>query len=142
MWIAAQVPEHDPLGVWADVWRTLWPWRRRGGKIPVRPPPSVRPEPAPWKSAASSSKRLHEAVYEPVELRVRLPEAVDLSDGVDHRRVVLAPELLAYLGQRGLGQRLRQVHRDLPGHRHGLRVVLRLELRELDVVVVGHELLD
>src|SRR5687768_14522634 len=77
-----------------------------------------------WKTGASSSKRLHEAVDQPVELRVPLALAVDLAHGVDDRGVVLAPEALADLRQGGVGQGLGQVHGDLAGKGHLLGVVL------------------
>src|SRR6266481_7646592 len=67
-----------------------------------------------WKTLASSSERLHEAVDEPVELGVALAHGVDLADGVDHRRMVLAPEPFADLGQARIGEGLGQVHGDLP----------------------------
>src|SRR5262245_28362873 len=82
----------------------------------------------------SSLERLHKAVDEPVEFGIRLALALDLADRVDDGGVVLSAEALADLGKRRLGQRLRQVHRDLTRSGDGLGVVLRLELGQLDVV--------
>ena len=65
-----------------------------------------------------------------------------LRDGVDDGGVVLASEGLADLGEGGVGEGLDEVHRDLSRDGDGLGVVPGLEVRELDVVVVGDVLLD
>src|SRR5262245_13045121 len=94
-----------------------------------------------WK-CRRSSKRVGEALYEAVELGVGAPESVDLADGMDDGRVVLAPEGLADVGKTRPGERLREVHRDLTRERDGLRVVARLQVRDLEPEVIRHVLLD
>src|SRR4051812_25602507 len=61
------------------------PIARTCGKLPGR--------------ARSSTKRLDEVVDKVVEIAVLLAQVLDLPDGVDHRRVVLAAEAAADLGQ-------------------------------------------
>ena len=61
---------------------------------------------------------------------------------MQHRRVVAAAEQLTDLGQALLGEFLGQVHGDLarPGDRG--RALLAVHVGDLDLVVVGHRLLD
>src|SRR5687767_2217288 len=96
------------------------------GGIGVRKPATGPNRASSWKSPASSSKRLDEAVDEPVEFGIALAHGVDLPNRVDHRRVMLAAEHLSDLRQRRVGQRLGEVHRDLAWLGHGLGVVLGL----------------
>src|SRR5262245_51025850 len=120
------------------MWRTGW----RCGPLGFRSGPRDGAWKGVWRTALTSSKGLYEAVDEPVEIGIPLPEGVDLAEGVNDRGVVFPTKALADLRKGRAGERLRQVHGDLAGDGHGLGVVLGLEIRELDVVVVGHELLD
>ena len=54
----------------------------------------------------------------------------------------LPPKLRPISGSDACRERLAQIHRDLARHRHGLRVVARLQLADLQLVVVGDELLN
>ena len=55
---------------------------------------------------------------------------------------MFAAETAAYFRQRGMRQRLTEVHRNLPRHRDRLGVVARFQIDEFKVVVIGDELLD
>src|SRR5438309_7196151 len=72
-----------------------------------------------------SLESLEKGAHQVVEIRLPLSKLLDLPDRVDHRRVVFAAKAAANLGQRGMGQRLAQVHRDLPGRRDRFGVVPR-----------------
>ena len=54
-------------------------------------------------ATCGKARRLPESfkkiAYQRVEIRVLLPQVFDLADGVDDRRMVLAAEAPAYLGQ-------------------------------------------
>src|SRR5262249_46034894 len=87
-------------------------------------------------------KCLAERVDQTVEGRVLLPHVLNFSNGVNHRRVVLAAKAAADLRQRGARERLAEIHRDLSWHRDRLRVISRLQVCELQLVVLGDELLN
>src|SRR5262245_53795681 len=53
-----------------------------------------------------------------VEISIALPQILDLTDRVNHGRVMLAAKAPADLGQRRVRERLAEVHGDLPRHRH------------------------
>ena len=89
----------------------------------------------------SSSELLDEAVDEPVELRISLAESVDLADGVDDSRVVLAAEGFTDIRKARFGEGLTHVHGDLPRQGDGPRIVPSFQVRDFKAVVVGHELL-
>jgi hypothetical protein len=63
------------------------------------------------------AKRFHEVVDKVVEIPVPLAEILDLSDGMDHGRMVLSPKAASDLGQRRARESLAEVHRNLPRHR-------------------------
>src|SRR6478736_4007385 len=86
-------------------------------------------------------ERLQEVVDECVEISVALSHVFDLPDGMNHRGMVLAAVAAADLRQRGVRQLLAQIHRDLTRDRDRLRVVARLQVHDLQLVVVGVEFL-
>ena len=88
------------------------------------------------------AKRLHEGVDKAVEISVPLPHVFDLSNRVDHSRVVLAAKTASDLGKRRAGQVLTEIHGDLSRHRDRFRVVSRFELAVFELVVIGDELLN
>src|SRR5256885_2579082 len=94
-----------------------------------------------WKTPRSSEsfKKITDQV---VEISVSFPQILDLPDRVNHGRMMLSSEAAADLGQRRVRQRFTQIHRDLPRHRHRLRVVPRFKLDHLQVVVVSDEFLN
>ena len=51
-----------------------------------------------------------------VELSAFLSQLFHFLDGVDHRRMVLAAETAANLGQRRVRERFTEIHRDLARH--------------------------
>ena len=71
---------------------------------------------------------LCEFVEHAVEVLVVLALQIDLLDGVQDGGVVLAAELAADLGQRGLGEVLAEIHGDLAREDDLARVVLGLDL--------------
>src|SRR6185312_5314649 len=72
----------------------------------------------------------------------RLAELRYLAAGVQYRRMIPAAEIAADLRQRQLRQLLGQSHRDLPRPRDRTRALLRVHVRNPDLVVVGDRLLD
>src|SRR5947209_9952904 len=93
-----------------------------------------------WKTQALPES-FEEIADQAVEIRVGLSEIFDLPNRMNHRRMMLSAETAADLGQRRVRQRLAQIHGDLPRHRNRLRIVPRLQLDELQVVIIGDELL-
>src|SRR5205807_2351669 len=85
---------------------------------------------------------LDEPVHGLAELGIFLEEGLDLVDRVQDGRVVLAAEGAADLGERGVGELTREVHRDLPREGDGPRPVLRLEVGELYAEELGDASLD
>ena len=55
-----------------------------------------------------------------VEIVILFSQIFDLLDRMDDRRVMLASEASADFRQRRIGQRFRQIHRNLSGQRDGL----------------------
>src|SRR2546425_7749598 len=55
-------------------------------------------------------------------------QRLDLIDGMEHGRVVLATEGPADLGERGVGEVARQIHSDLTGKGHRLGAILGFEI--------------
>ena len=56
--------------------------------------------------------------------------------------MMLAAKAATNFWQRRVRQRFAEVHRNLPRHRDRLRVVPRLQIHQLQVVVVGNMLLN
>jgi hypothetical protein len=65
-----------------------------------------------------SAERLYEIVDKAVEISIALPKRVDLANRVNDRRMVFAAEALPDLRQRGIRQRLAQIHGNLARQRH------------------------
>src|SRR5437867_4509145 len=86
-------------------------WIRAGsmgsGRQTTEPPPSsrastIRPQPrgtGPVRIRQTSSKHLGKAVDEPVEILFARALGLDLSDRVDHRRMMHSTEVAPDLGQ-------------------------------------------
>src|SRR6185437_8516788 len=94
------------------------------------------------RSRDSSAQSLRQFIEQPVQILVALAALINLLDGVQHRGVVLAAKLASYLGQRGLGKLLGQVHGDLPWVNDGAGVVLGLDFHQLEAELLGHRLLN
>src|SRR6267154_6901242 len=58
-----------------------------------------------------------------VEISVLFSQLVHLPNRVDHCRMVLSAKASPYFRQRGVSQRLAQIHRNLPRFRDRLRIV-------------------
>src|ERR1041385_3557190 len=91
---------------------------------------------------AESLERLKKICNQAVEIRVFFSQVLDLVDGVNDGGMVLSPKTAADLGKRCVRQRFTEVHRNLTRKRHRLRVVLRFQLRDFELVVIGYELLN
>ena len=74
-------------------------------------------------------------------LGIRLYQALDLAEGRQHGRVILASELLTELRIADLAQLARQIHRDLTGSRDRLVALGAVEVGELHVEVARDFLL-
>src|SRR5689334_11926654 len=66
-----------------------------------------------WNLVESFEKTTHQGV----EIPVLATQIVDLADGMNHRRMVLAAETASDFRQRRVRQRFTEIHRDLPRHR-------------------------
>src|SRR5688572_21847559 len=106
-----------------------WICGYRGGKtghnvFKNRPPPFCTSCPQRFTGQACGKtvftaadallQRLHQGVDLVVENRICLPQFLDFSDGVDHRRVVFAAKTLADFRQRRARQVLAKIHGHLP----------------------------
>src|SRR5919199_5389785 len=98
----------------------------------IRSPPPMRTQPNRISAAVQQGSlwktdRLPETFEkvrdQAVEFIVVLPEIFDLANGVNHRRVVLASEAAPDLRQRGVCERLAEIHRNLTRHGDRFRVV-------------------
>src|ERR1017187_9477882 len=69
------------------------------------------------KEPGKSAERLEQIVHQAVERRITLPESLYFLNRVDNRGMMFAAKAPANFRQRGVRQRLTQVHRDLPRHR-------------------------
>src|SRR3990167_7327288 len=97
-----------------------------------------------WRGvmAGSAFQRLFQHVQLLVQFAVFLPVAADLAHRMQHRGVVAPAEQLADLGQALLRHLLGQVHRDLARLGDAGRALLAVHVGDLDLVEVGHRLLD
>ena len=94
------------------------------------------------QTASLALQRLFEHVQLLIELRQLLPFRTDFSDRVEHRRVVSPTKQLTDFRKTFLRQLLGQVHRDLPRPHDGSGALLAVHVRDLDLVEVGHRLLN
>lgn len=85
---------------------------------------------------------VNEALYGSVEIRLLLPEQVDFFDRVHYGGVVFVIELLPDVGIGQVGQLLAEIHRDLARKGDVFRVVLTLDLTDLQAVVPSDEFDD
>src|SRR5260221_4797246 len=109
----------------------------------MRPAPSRKLSTASSCVPALSSKEyLLELGVVAGELLVALAKLCRLAAGVQDRRVVAPAERLADLRQALLRELLGKRHRDLAQAGHGTETLLRIHLRDLDLEIVGHGLLD
>ena len=77
---------------------------------------------------AAHKPKLSVSLFSTLFKSLSLPRLVDLLHRVQHGGVVLAAKLASDLGQRGLGQMLGEIHRDLSRKNDRVRVVLGLDL--------------
>ena len=71
----------------------------------------------------SLPESLQEVVDELVEISILLPHAIDLPDGVNDRRMMLASEAASDFWERCICQRLAEVHGNLTRRGDRLRVI-------------------
>ena len=69
-------------------------------------------------------------------------QLLDLTAGMKHRRVVTATKRIANLRQTVVSQLFRQRHRHLARTRHRAGSTLGKEIRDFDLVVLRHRLLN
>ena len=79
-----------------------------------------------------SIEGLEEILDQGIEGGVLLAIALDLSDGVDDRRVMFAPKTLSYLWKGGVGERLANIHGYLARLGDGPRIVAGLEVAQFE----------
>src|ERR1035437_1132813 len=74
------------------------------------------------------TERIHQLVNRSVQILVAPAQSVDLIDGVQDGRVMLASELASNFRERSGGELLHQIHGDLPGKYDGLRIRAHLQV--------------
>src|SRR5438309_6862957 len=80
-----------------------------------------------WKTSFLP-KSFEKIADQGVEFAVVFSLIFDLSNRVNDRRVMFAAKTAPDFGQRGVGQRLTQIHRNLTRLRHRLRVIARFQI--------------
>src|SRR6266511_4820148 len=83
-----------------------------------------------------------EFLHKVVDRSVLTDEPGDFGRGVDDRGVVATAEFPADLGQRGVGELAREIHRDLARVDDVLRAPVAAELVHRQLEALGNELLD
>ena len=95
--LAQEVLKTRPLGI---------PWTRRRGVPQI----SAARISASCGKPVSLLESFHKIANKVVEIQVLLAEVFDLTDRVNHRRMMLAAETAAYFRQRRVRQRLTEIH--------------------------------
>src|SRR5258706_9125979 len=115
------------------------PWRNRPGRR-SRVCEAPCPQNCPQREDASNSGLTEVALDRADDAahgRIFGAQALDLSHGADDRRVILAAEAAADLGEAHLGELAGEEHGDHARVRDGAVALRTLEIMELDVEISG-----
>src|SRR5579862_5296672 len=107
-------------------------WKKRASQVRTPPIPTSscvagRISAEPLCTSCGNRKFLPETFQEVVdncvERMVALPQFLNLLDGVNHGRMMLAAEAPSDLGQRRVRELVTQIHGDLPRHHDRLGII-------------------